>query len=310
MIDTLRLTGSGKHYRFKPSYSKYTVFKRDGKPEYIQGIQLEQTGNYRCFYSPSHDNATVEFNASKIIFRDNWTNYANNSIAIDTIIRVFSEYFFFRRTCYIARIDLGFVQDFMTEERANEVLEMFRGARFPGARKAKFLNQAYDGSVFYSTRNWAVKIYNKGREQKMPQGHPLRSVLRYEKTYRFNELKRIGMPVTPTKGVLVRDFDSTAILTEFWQLWTGWDLQAKPYQVSGLKGSAALLQVIEQSGLLGVLETQNSVSRSTIWRYKKKRKSQKQIEPPTITYTQTNDPKKNVRYAHFLLNPAPYICSS
>lgn len=277
MIDTIRFRGPAEYYAFDWDYSRFVGFKtKDNKKEYVNEILIQKTPNFRVWYYPASDTIDVECNPHKIIYGDNVYNYSDSGGALNALVRQFGNYFYRSGTYFVTRCDIGGVHTYDNPLESSRVLEGYRRARFPGARMSKFRHQNYADSVFYSTQNWSIKIYNKGAEMKgsadLFKDFDLYSTLRFEKTYRFREMKRLGMNIETARGVNIDEFDVQILLDDFFDQFGNWDFAQTPH-VTDQRGVMGLLSVIDQSGLLSEVEALKVCSRSTVYRYNKMKKS-------------------------------------
>jgi len=289
MIDTLRLSGHNLYFKFPFDYERYQVIKKKGGQIVVPVFQaldhrVNGVSQYRVHYAPSTGMVSVEFNPHKLIFTDNIYNYEKDPLVLGRFISTCANYFFAGGDCYVSRCDIGGVSVFDSPFVAAQTLESYRSTRPEGARVNKFKHQNYATSVFYSSKNWSVKVYNKGTEMKLPSGldtvsgMPMLSTLRFEKTFRFNEMKRLGMTVKPYYGVHLNDFSIGILLDNFFEVFTKWDFQKTPY-MTDVKGSIGLLSVLDNMGQLSEVESVGIVSRSTMFRYKKKKKLRADFVP-------------------------------
>lgn len=346
MIDTIRLTGPADYYKFSYDYERFTGIKRKDGEERISQVLVENKKDvHRIFYSPHNNQIVVELNPHKLIFKENVYNYEINSAILNDFVRRIGSVYFRGHNYYVARLDIGGVTTFDNFDSASQVLEKFRATRIPGARVARFKQQNYASSVFYASKNWSIKIYNKGIEmrcgfQDAPEfvidkatglpvanndyvppelrernrlGFDLLSTLRVEKTYRFREMERIGlndvlktvtplianptefdrqlhalaidkakkgamMQVTPYMGVHIDSFDIDLLMRDFFSVFQNWEFTTTPY-ITTERGSAGLLSVIDSYGGLSEVEASGVVSRSTIWRFRNKKRELSDFVP-------------------------------
>jgi len=298
MIDTVRLCGYGRFYNFKKTFERFVGFNRSDGTEYVIEQEVEKVpGKYVARYSPSEDIMRVEFNIGKLIFENyNVYNYEKNPAVLLALLQKFGQYFFGNNPFYVARIDIGGVCTYPNTDTATNTLNRMRSARPPGARINKFKHQNYSDSVFYYSKNWSIKIYNKGIELKESKELPsfsafdLHSTLRFEKTYRFNELNRLGRPfgrnkVTPNMGILFKDFDLRLVMDDFFQVFQDWDFVASGTieKDSGLRGVVALLGALDAKGALSEVEAAGVVSQSSMYRYRKSKLGKPDFVP-TISF--------------------------
>jgi len=279
MIDTIRICGPGKNYKFDYDWEQYTGFRRKDGTHYVPMVQVSKKKNFRAAYNPAYDLLTVEFNPHKVMFTHNIYNYEDNIAVLSDFIRGICRTFF-DGDCYISRIDLGGVKTFEDNTKAVRALEGFRNTRPNGARVANYQQQNYEDSVFYKYRYCSIKIYNKGKEMGLQQGDSLAmqipfelcDTLRFEKTYRFRYFeKRLRMKVEARKGVHIDNFRFADVYDDFLGTFLRWEYESQPYHAT-LKSSAGLLQVLDAAGLLSKVEAQRIVHRSTIKRYKDKKR--------------------------------------
>lgn len=294
MIDTVRLRGPADIVNFKWDYTRFTGFKRKDGKEIVNEIIVRKTPHYRAFYYPSQDIIDVECNLHKILFNENVYNYSVSPAVLGGLVHSLVGTFYSSSShVYVSRCDIGGVVTYSDRFECNKVLESYRGARMPGGRVAKWRHQNYQHSVFYRAENWSMKVYNKGEEMKDAAKEftefNLFNTLRFEKTYRFREMKRLGMNIKPCRGVEVSEFDVSLLLDDFFKILTDWEFSQTPH-VTDKSGQMGLLSVIEQAGLFSDVESQGVVSRSTLWRYRKLKKDlqEKQI----VSFSQNLPPRK------------------
>lgn len=355
MIDTIRFTGPARYYRFNYSYEKFQGFRRADGEERITQVMVEDIkGVHRVFYTLSTDTIVVELNPQKLMFGDNVYNYEKNTAILNDFVRLVGGVYFDSSDYYVSRVDLGSVTTFPSVEDSKMALERFRSARLDGARIGRFKQQNYKDSVFYPSRNFSVKIYRKGVEMGIkPQdetdddgnplipesmrernrlGFDLLATLRCEKTYRFNEMKRLGvnyamrhilplrydatdiekevyreqvsrakrsapMQVTPYKGVHIDSFDIGILVEDYFNTFEKWEFNSTPY-LTHQKGSAGLLSIIENNGQLAEVESLGVVSRKTIHRYKKKKRKVLDFTP-TLTFSNNMSQKVSQMWYYY-----------
>lgn len=220
MLDTIVISGPASLYKFKADYTKFTVFRKEGMDDYIPMVAVENRKSlvdgrslFRIFYDPGTDTIRVEASIPKLIFTNNFYNYyVNDSNACVSLIRNFASYFFTNGDFYVNRLDVGGLVTFRDPHAASLAVDSFRRSRLQGSRVKKFKHQNYEESVFYSSKNYSVKIYNKGLEfgrdnSKNFLDFDLLSTLRFEKTYRAGSWKKL----CPTKSVVWEDINDNLI---------------------------------------------------------------------------------------------------
>lgn len=285
MIDTLRISGSGLHYKFSTDYSRFTGFRKktpEGTTsEKIDFVQVWKTDHFRCFYYPSIDKMDVELNVQKTIFKGlNHYNYESNAYNLYALIGLFGNCFFNNFEFYINRCDIGSVSAYQDAKEAGDVLEKYRHARPARARVGKWRLQNFPDSVFYPTDNYSIKIYNKGREMIYRGESPdivskmgLDRTLRFEKTYRTGEFERLGMKKRPYYGIHYSVFKMENVLNDYFDYFSNWEFLTESLPENpGFTGSMALLALVEKRQELDMAEARKYVSRSTLHRFKQKKK--------------------------------------
>lgn len=292
MIDTLRISMPKRPAVFLPKVEKYITFKnRENDFEKVIINQLDSGNpNYRAFWSAA-GGYSIEFNLGKVLYLNNYTNYAPDPSFIAGLVAASVAHFCGKNDAFISRIDLGYCVDYGSYDEAKRHLDMYKNARPKGFSANRYNPKQYKHSIFYNTKNWSVKIYNKGIEQKidsLDDTEGLHGVLRFEKTFRSNELLRLGMPRVPYFGVPADQFDAGLVVDNLFQVFQGWDLQALPFQKQpNFRAGMAAIKIVDDLGLLHQLEQAGSVSRSTMHRYRKKKenvtgKFSAEIKPATF----------------------------
>jgi len=309
MIDTIRLCGPSDYYRRRPDLKKYQVYvKRDGTETVIPEVEFEKLETHRSWYHDGFGRLTVELNPHKLLFQHNVYNYEKNPAYLHQIVRHFATHFFGRNDCYVMRCDLGGVVPFSNRLAAKQHIESLRGARPDRIRVKKTAHYNYPDSVFCPTQNWSIKAYIKGsemgEESKFFSHFDCHSVVRYEETFRFNEMKRLGMPVKPYWGVHVRDLDTETLYNSFVERVTTWETIATPF-VTDKKGLMGLLAVIDQQGQFSQVERLGVVSRSSTSRFRQLKKNQ--IGKTELNFVYNLPPELQSRYAYFQAAGANFL---
>jgi len=276
MIDTISFSGTLQNSHFEADLSKYYVsVRKDGK-FWLQDTQQQKGFHYFCRYQPSYDRFTVELNLHKVLFEVNAYNYCQSPTILNDLVRFAGEAFFLPGKYHVKRIDIGGVKEFADYDDALNNLETYRNARADGFSLKKAIAQNYAESAWYPHRNWSAKIYHKGLEQGFKKGQKadvfpgidLARMLRFEKTYRPGELKRLGLYTIPWHGVPIRDFNIIPVLNDFYELFQNWKHTSVPYVADGT-GLHYLINIADNNGNLKFIEQSGRVSRSTIYRYRK-----------------------------------------
>lgn len=288
MIDTLRLRGPAKDYNMKLQVTKYQVWVNEetgnvtNSPIVTLSNVKDKDGQslYRIFYTPSADMVEVELNVQKILFSNNATNYCFSAPVLNLLVRRVGAYFFASGSYFVTRIDLGFVQTMETEDKKRAQIDTFRNTRLPGSYAAKYKAQYYANSVWYMSKNWVMKIYDKHAEitkhdskERANELVPNNNMVRYEKQFRGKEIERVSegrMKYEPFKGIHIDSFDVTDLKENLFETLADWARNMATIEGQQLKGTAGLLDVLAKKGLLSEVETSGVVNRSTIHRYKKK----------------------------------------
>ena len=288
MIDTIRLSGPASFYKFSYDYERYFAYKTKDGWEKTVSVQVEKNEKYRVYYNPGYDRIDVELNLQKVLFNANCYNYALSSYDIGRLVRGVHNSFFTDSSGFISRIDLGGVVNYGSYEESIKALEKYRGARFLGATVAKYRQQNYATSVFYPSKHWSLKVYLKGIEQRIVNkdylaesssvsrgiyGVDVCDMLRFEKTYRFRELERLGMTCVARNGIPIDSFNADLVYKDFMRILSEWDFSQSPSFITA-KGTVGFLQLLDQKGLLGEAEAQYLVSRSARTRLRKLKQEQ------------------------------------
>lgn len=269
MVDTICFVGNPIHARWDFDLEKYTAWKRKDGTEVLTEVLYKKTDNYRVFYSPSYNRARVECNLGKILFKKNIFNYEKNSNILNLLCRRLGDFFFQPHSYYISRCDIGAVRVFADNLAAARVIEGFRNARPEGSRLTKFKHQNYADSVFYYTKNWSIKVYNKGAEMRKNKEDTTEAddrTIRFEKTYRTGEFERLGMQKTPTYGVHIDSFDIAHLVDDFFNVFTKWEQKQAGTIVRG-KGVLGCLAILDNLGHIDDAVANGVVSRSSLSRY-------------------------------------------
>lgn len=295
MIDTLRLSGPAGGYLHEWDYTKYYSYKnKKGDWETTETVEVKKTDKYRLFYRKSHDRLDVELNVGKILFPLNCYNFAQNEKDIEILVRAFHGCFFAPSCGYVSRVDLGAVRVYDSHAESVQQLERYKRARFMGGRMAQYKSQNYEHSAFYRQSGGAFKVYHKGFEQKLVNkkdidfsskysvasyGVDLTRMLRFEKTYRSDAMKRLGMTSVPYMGIPIDSFDAFLLVNDFWNRVLNWDFADAPSIVTE-KRILGICQMLDQNGLLSDAEKDGLLSRSTLSRFRKLKKQQVSISQP------------------------------
>jgi len=310
MIDTIRFRGPAKNYSMKLDVTKYQVWV-DEKTGNITQSPIVTIGNikaadgqslYRIFYTPSADMVDVELNIQKILFNHNASNYCFSANSLNLLIRRFGSYFFASGSYYVTRIDLGFVQTLDTEAEKRGMIDTFRNTRLPGSYTAKYKAQYYANSVWYPSKNFIMKIYDKHAEIVKHETKeiadkivPNNNMVRFEKQYRGKEIERVSalyntekkkqedgkvkevktlihyaMPHEAFRGIHIDSFDISYLKDDLFSTLSEWVRNTATIEGQELKGTQGLLDALAKRGMLSEVEAAHIVNRTTIYRYKKR----------------------------------------
>jgi len=303
MVDTVVLFGRFDFNKFMPDFTQIVSYRNHKKnTENIPVFQYQnRKGLYVARYYQATNEISVQFNIPKVIFGTNALNYESSFVRLDNLIACFGSYFFPSGDYYVSRIDIGGVVTYPDKISADAVIERFRYAKLPRARTRSYKHQNYESSVFYSTRNWSFKCYNKGAELRHTKEFDMVSqsvvwdldcTVRVEKTFRFNEMKRLGYEVTPRKGVFIENFTTEYLLQDFIDTLQDWSLTATPW-LNEHKGVKGLVSIIDQQGLLSEAYASGKISKSTYYRYIREKKAAAQA-PKDFKDVFYLDGKKNL----------------
>lgn len=310
MIDTIRFRGPAKNYAMKLDVTKYQVWVDESTGNVTQSPIVtianvkaaDGQSLYRIFYTPSADMVDVELNIQKILFHQNASNYSFSANTLNLLVRRFGSYFFNSGCYYITRIDLGFVQSLETEAEKRGMIDTFRNTRLPGSYTAKYKAQYYANSVWYPSKNFIMKIYDKHAEIVKHENKdiadklvPNNNMIRYEKQYRGKEIERVSalyktekkkdedgkekevktlvhyaMPHEAFKGIHIDCFDIQYLKDDLFNTLSEWVRNTATIEGQELRGTQGLLDALAKRGMLSEIEAANIVNRTTIYRYKKK----------------------------------------
>jgi len=300
MLDTFRLTSSLPSVRDVPRATRFmTLRKHDGElGDMVVLNQFSNTKTHRYFYDPVQKKFSIEANASKLIYGDNWTNWGGDAHSLVAPLLSIARHFYSSfDSCEVSRLDLGFVQDFGSAKAAAAVLESFRRSRPPRVRTVKAATQmhSYKDSIFLPTRNWSIKIYNKGAEQRVTEyckDAYLSGVLRFEKTYRSGEIARLHRADNKAFGILeddkrvyIDELQPQLLIDDFFSTFQNWERMTWATDDGQMKNSSALLARLEQLGEnMQLVENSGMVSRSTMYRYRAKKKTLLPLNPPAVEF--------------------------
>jgi len=312
MIDTIRFRGPSTAARFDFKMEKYYVFRNsDSELEYIPLTLIENKKDekkrsiYRLFFSPSTDTLEVELSLPKALFGSNSFNYTNSVLDLNQIIRHVGDFFFSRNNYYVTRVDLGHVFYSESDAAKKRLIDSFRHSRLPGAYARSFKHQNYADSVFYKTKNWSIKVYDKYAETVHLYGEdeakkmlPNPNIVRMEKTYRMNEFKRLGLHVEAYKGCFIDEFDISILFDDYFTTFENWDKTTKVYNTDK-KGALGLLNIIDNAGLLSEIENSGVVHRQTIYRYRKAKRADV-VDDFSIPYIQNISPEDLRKWKYYL----------
>jgi len=227
--------------------------------------------DWRAWYYPGRETVRVEFSLPKLLFGTNSLNYALSPFELGRLVSAAGDSFFAAGSYFVSRCDLGFVVYYDNYSKASSVVDTFRQARLPGARKNSYQHQNYADSVFYKSTNWSIKIYNKGLEQGVTPGWPndyLLGALRAEKTFRSREMARLGMECVPFNGIPINSFSVQLLYDNLVNVFSGWQRKL-PTHIPGLTGQLGLLSILDRMGQLSQVESAGLTSKSTLHRYNK-----------------------------------------
>jgi len=263
MLDTISIVSEQDNYRFPIAKAQYVIDYHDTNKKYLL-TQTYINENYRVFHDLNRNAVRIEASIPKIIFGHNGLNYIEpkNHNLIKLYIDLFAKFFFKdTSTVYINRIDIASVQYF---DNPAKQIETYKQFKLQNQRLTKFNHQNYKSSVFYFSKNFSTKIYDKFIESK-DESH--RGLLRFEKSYRLGYLKKCKMLAKPYFGVSLSALKIEVLINDFletFQKWTSKTVVANPTR-NGLMGTLETLRV-ENIQLLQELVIKGIISDSTIKR--------------------------------------------
>ena len=172
--------------------------------------------------------------------------------------------YFFKGNWYISRIDIAavvMVEDIQTE------LKFYREFKQRTARIGKYNHQNYKDSVFYFSKEYAMKIYDKYKESKNILH---KNLLRYEMTIRSSMLEKIlKTSKKPYYGIRSVDMDYKKIVDYFFDRFQNYAVKRKVKEVRGkiTPLQKAMITIKENNPeLFRQMVSEKSVSRQTITR--------------------------------------------
>jgi len=303
MIDTIRFSGAHLRAAFVPdSISFFSTKKKGQLTERAIFSQVQKHKYYRILFDGGRQRYTVEINPHKMLYQYNIYNYEKDTNVYLLLVYGLARHFFSSLDdVYLSRVDIGGVHDFGDIENAKKSLELFRTTKPENVRWSKAMNQTYETAVFYNSKGYSIKIYMKLPEMERTAkkaGYDIpkeiadfsAGLLRFEKTYRTDELNKIGMPKTPFLGIHIHDFNPHSLYADFENTFKKWEQRAAPHRTDR-RGIMGLLQTISNDNhenFAGVARS-GIVSRQTISRfYKLKKEQTKQF----VLNFENNLPKK------------------
>lgn len=260
MIDTLRISGNQFNLKIKPTES-ILYREKDGIITPLQSKLI--TEKYRIFET-KNGMVTVELSVPKLLFGHNGLNYLVGEYKMmENLINNIGNYFF-KGNWYISRIDIAavvMVEDIQTE------LKFYREFKQRTARIGKYNHQNYKDSVFYFSKEYAMKIYDKYKESKNILH---KNLLRYEMTIRSSMLEKIlKTSKKPYYGIRSVDMDYKKIVDYFFDRFQNYAVKRKVKEVRGkiTPLQKAMITIKENNPeLFRQMVSEKAVSRQTITR--------------------------------------------
>lgn len=260
MIDTIRLTGDGFKLNFQPSES---ILYREKNGEIYPLQSYLTTPKFRIFQKKA-GSTTVELSVPKLLFGENGLNYLVGEYKeMQTLVENIGN-FFFKGNWYISRIDIGavvMVDDVKTE------LKFYREFKQRTARVSKYNHQNYADSVFYFSKEYAMKIYDKYKESKNEKH---KNLLRYEMTIRSSMLEKIlDEKKKPYYGIRSDKMDYKKIVDYYFERFENFAVKKTVKEVRGniTPLQKAMITIRENNPeLFRQMVSEKAVSRQTITR--------------------------------------------
>jgi hypothetical protein len=274
MIDTISFQGHQVDYFEKSTRAKFFINYEERNNPYLITDHF-QGKNYRAFHDLNRKLVRIELSLPKAVCGQNCFNYANaeNYPLLEKIIySIMGQFFRNPKFCWINRIDLGYVQKYDTEKEKELALEHYKNTRPHSQRVSKFKHQNYSTSSFYYTKNYSIKVYDKFAESKYDNcTWTTKNMLRFEKTYRTGEMKRLGMESTPYMGIPVPFFSLQQLMNDFKLTFQRWEFGTKIVPIVTEKGLLGVLQSVKilSPDIYKYIETAKIASPSTFKRLKK-----------------------------------------
>lgn len=260
MIDTIRLTGDGFKLNIMPTES---ILYREKNGEIYPLQSYLTTPKFRIFQKKA-GSTTIELSVPKLLFGENGLNYLVGEYRkMETLVNNIGE-FFFNGSFYISRIDIGavvMVDDIKTE------LKFYREFKQRTSRISKYNHQNYADSVFYFSKEYAMKIYDKYKESKNEKH---RNLLRYEMTIRSAMLEKIlDEKKKPYYGIRSDKMDYKKIVDYYFERFQNYAVKKTVKEVRGniTPLQKAMLTIKENNPeLFRQMISEKAVSRQTIAR--------------------------------------------
>lgn len=260
MIDTIRLTGDDFKLNFQPSES---ILYREKNGEIYPLQSFLTTPKFRIFQKKA-GSTTVELSVPKLLFGENGLNYLVGEYQkMQTLVENIGN-FFFKGDFYISRIDIGavvMVDDVKTE------LKFYREFKQRTARVSKYNHQNYADSVFYFSKEYAMKIYDKYKESKNEKH---KNLLRYEMTIRSSMLEKIlSEKKKPYYGIRCDKMDYKKIVDYYFERFQNYAVRKTVKEVRGdiTPLQKTMLTIKENNPeLFRQMISEKAVSRQTIAR--------------------------------------------
>lgn len=274
MIDTVSFRWKGKRPFDHADETTQRVFVDHAKNKVLhRAYETYQRDTFRAQYLPDDRRATIEFSLPKFVFGSNSKNWININQSVHILNNYMSRQH--QRQYYHARrVDIGFNVVYSDQAEADYIISAFKTAKPKRAHYAKLdhTTKSYQHSVFYPTRDYSVKVYNKGWEQK---DQSLRNVLRFEATLRTQKLRTFAAgdySYKPYYGVRFQDINLNAAHDWFIQFISDWVKRfgvKTGYKSYGAKGVYKLMQKLDELGKLDETLDGANVPYYTVSRYRK-----------------------------------------
>lgn len=277
MIDTIVLIAQSSNYIFPKNQAKFLLEYSDRqvpRSYWMTEAYISQDKKIRVFHDINREQIRLECSIPKLIFGNNSINYierTNVASALELIKILIKQFFKQYKEVYINRIDISAMQEYESIDEKRLHLEAYRVNKPINVRLKKFTHQNYADSIFYYSKNYSIKIYDKHKETPINDCYLDNSkMLRFEKSYRRGEMQKLKLLTYPFLGCKIGDFDLNVLVNDFERVFTNWEMKKQVIDCpkKGLLGVIKVLK-FENPELYRQIISSGKISDSTIKRTNK-----------------------------------------